>query len=184
MPAPDPQTARPPNAVNDALDALATGVRRLHAHEDTGALAALRRPNNEHAPAFHALLAQSAPVHLFAGGSDLDTMTYRFARVVQIMAMKPDGLGSKPFGAVLHAIGFPQMRLAMLLNAQGATLDDLLRRAARRIALSDEPMPYRELGRMLLFGGRVDRRDKLDDLRLKIARDFQRATRSAAKDSD
>ena len=184
MPASDPQSR--PATQSDALDAMANGIRQLYARGDTGALATLRRLNTECpvAPTFHALLAASAPDHLFSGGSNLDTMTRRFAQVARIMAMKPDGLHGRRLGAVLHAIGISQTRLAMLLNAQRSTLDDLVRRTARRIAPSDEPMPYRELGRMLLLNGRPDARDELDALRLKIARDYQRAARASSHDTD
>jgi hypothetical protein len=180
MSAPDAK-AKTPSPLNAALDAMAAGVRRLHAREATGALAALRRldPDTPFAPAFHALLADSAPDHLFAGGSDLATMTRRFARIAQIMAMKPDGLGGfdgRSLGTVLRAIDFKERSLAMLLNAQGPTLDDLVRRTARRIALSDEPLPYRELGRLLLD----DRREARETLRLRIARDYQRAARDSS----
>ena len=171
-----PPESRPPNPLDAALDAMAKVVRGLHRSENTGALAALRRLDSDRplAPDFHALLAQAVPDHLFSGGSTLDAMTRRFARVAQIMAMKPDALERRALGAVLHAIGFPTTRLAMLLNAQGGTLDDLARRAARRIALSDQPMPYRDLAGLLVEerGGKAG-----DDLRLRIARDWQRAER-------
>lgn len=168
----------------EALDAMASAVRVLNAQRDTGALAALRR-GDAVAPAFHILLAQCAPDHLFAGGGEtLETMTHRFARVAQIFALKPDALKKKPLGAVLQAIGYPEARLAMLLNARAATLDDLLRRTARRIALSDEPTPYRELGLVALLNGRADRRERLDNLRLKIARDYQRAARRRDTDTE
>lgn len=178
MPAPDTPAGdkAKPSSLADALDSMAAAVRRLHAGEQTGALAALRRLDADTplAPDFHALLAEAAPDHLFAGGSNLDEMTRRFARVAQIMALKPEALGGRPLGRVLQAIGFPKTRLAMLLNAQGPTLDDLARRAARRIALSDEPMPYRDLARLLL---ETDRRHA-DALRLRIARDYQREARA------
>lgn len=173
MPAPDVKPVWP---LDGALDAMAKAVRSLHASQNTGALANLRRldPDRPLAPDFHALLAQTVPDHLFAGGEDLDAMTSRFARVAQNMAMKPDGLGGKRLGEVLHAVGFPQTRLAMLLNAQGSTLDDLVRRVARRIAASEEPLPYRDLARLILD-------ERRDELRLRIARDYQRAARASSK---
>jgi hypothetical protein len=180
MPAPD---AKPPHPLEAALDAMAKAVGGLHRSENTGALAALRRLDVDRplAPDFHALLAEAVPDHLFSGDSTLDAMTRRFARVAQIMAMKPGDLGGRSLGDVFQAVFHPNRnrrsqsarnRLAMLLNARGPTLDDLARRVARRIAQSDEPMPYRDLGRLLL-DERGDKRG--DELRLRIARDFQRA---------
>ncbi|MFV0281483.1 MAG: hypothetical protein ACK5JM_12090 [Rhodoblastus sp.] len=167
----------------EALEQMATGVYALHAKQNTGALAALRRQNVDcpTAPAFHALLAASAPDHLFAAKGGLDDAMRRFARIAQFMAFAPDKLKARPLGGVLQAIGYPDMRLAMLLNAQGATLASLVRRAARRIALSAEPMPYRDLGQLILYAGRSDKTKQLDDLRLKVARDFRRAARDADK---
>jgi hypothetical protein len=169
------------------LDAMAQGVRRLFASRATGALAELRRLDVDCpiAAAFHALLAEAAPDNLLAGDDlDLDAKTRRLARVAQVMALKPDGLARKPLGAALQAIDYPEGRLAMLLNAKGPTLDDLVRRAARRIALSDEPMPYRDLGRLLVLAGRFERQKALDDLRISIARDYQRAAHKTAANSD
>ena len=158
----------PPPTLDDRLDLMAQGIRQLAARRATGALAEIRRLDVDCpiAPAFHELLAEAAP------NADIR----RFARVAQVMALKPDGLRRKPLGAVLRAIGFPETRLAMLLNARGPTLDDLVRRAARRIALSDEPMPYRDLGRLIVLR---DPSDARDDLRIRIARDFQRAARKS-----
>lgn len=176
-----------PKTLAEALDAMAGGVRALHAREDTGALAALRRLDVDRptTPAFHALLAPSVPDHLFAAAGELDAMTRRFARVAQIMALKPDGLDrKKQLGKVLFAIHALERPLAMLLNAQGPTLDDLIRRTARRIALSDEPLPYRDLCLLILYSGRRRDAAKLDELRLKIARDFQRAARDSSKHPD
>jgi hypothetical protein len=169
-----------------ALDQMASEVARLDRSKNTGALAALRRLDVEcpTAPAFHALLASSAPDHLFAERDKpgaADAATRRFARVAQLMAFAPDKLARKSLGGVLQAIGYPDMRLAMLLNAQDATLDSLVRRAARRIAQSSEPMPYRDLGLLVLYAGRPDKAQQLDALRLRIARDFRRAARDAGK---
>lgn len=174
MPAPDA-----PATLDEALDGMAAAVRALLLREQTGPLAELRRldPKAPLAPAFQALLANCVPDHLFATAGGQDAMTRRFARVAQVMALKPDGLSRKPLGTVLHAIGYPQTRLAMLLNAQGPTLDDLVRRAARRIALSDEPLPYREFAALIL---RADKPGRIEALRLKIARDYHRAARAPA----
>ena len=173
-----PAADAPARTLNDTLDKMAAALRALYRAEQTGPLAELRRLDVDRpvAPAFHALLADCAPDHLFASTGGLDAMTQSFARVAQMMALKPDDLSHKALGKVLHALDYPQTRLAMLLNARGATLDDLVRRAARRIALSDEPLPYRELGLLLL----TIRSEQHDSLCLKIARDYQRAERAPA----
>jgi hypothetical protein len=174
MPPPDA-----PVTLDETLDAIAEALRALHRREQTGALAELRRLDVDRpvAPAFQAVLATCVPDHLFAPSGHLDDMTRRFAQVARFMALKPDGLSRKQLGTVLHAVGLPPTRLAMLLNAQGPTLDDLVRRVARRIALSDEPLAYRELASLIL---RADKPDKIDALRLKIARDYHRAARAPA----
>jgi len=177
MPAPEAPT------LDDTLDKMAAALRALYRAEQTGPLAELRRLDVDQpvASTFHALLANCVPDHAFAPTGGLDAMTLRFARVAQMMALKPDDLSRKPLGTVLHALDYPQTRLAMLLNARGATLDDLVRRAARRIALSDEPLPYRELATLILHAVRPDR---FDALRLKIARDYQRAGRARSNSAD
>jgi len=178
MSAPD-SSPKPVSPLDEALDAMAAQMRQLHSRRDAGTLAALRRldPVLPVSPVFHALLANAAPDHLFAYEASQDEMMRRFARVAQIFAMKPEGLSRRPLGAVLHAIGLSQQRLGHLLNARGAILGDILRRIARRIAVSPEPIPYRELGRLLLLPSGSGAHASLA---LKIARDFQRAARSAA----
>jgi hypothetical protein len=160
----------------DALDAMADEIRRLHASKATGDLAALRRldPDRPHAPALHRLLARTVEEHL-VGGMD---MMCRWARCAQIMAMRPDALRAEGLGEALVAIGFSEARLSALLNAHGETLRHLVTRTARRIALSDEPLPYRSLCRLVLLDARHE--ERAEELRIHIASQYQRAVRADA----
>jgi len=101
----------------------------------------------------------------------------RWACAVHIMAQRPDRLRPGNLGQSLAAIGFTEQRLDMLLNARGSTLRDLARRTAKRLANSEEAVPYRELCRLVLLDGRPDRENEAEELRIRIAQSFQRASR-------
>jgi hypothetical protein len=162
---------------NEALDAMADKIWRLHTSKATGDLAALRRldPEHPHALALHRLLARTVEEYL-VGDTD---MMCRWARCAQIMAMKPDDLRAEGLGQALAAIGFSEARLSALLTAHDATLRDLVTRTARRIALSEEQLPYRSLCRLVLLDGRHE--EKAETLRIEIASRYQRALAADAE---
>lgn len=165
----------------DALDRMASEIRRLHASRATSDLAALRRfdPDHPSTPALHRLLARTVDPHL-VGNID---MMQRWARAAHLMALRPDGLRAEGLGEVLVAIGVSEARLAALLNAHGATLRDLVSRTARRIAVSDEPLPYRSLCRLLLLDDRPEHDEAAEELRIRIAGNYARAARVASADT-
>ena len=161
---------------NEALDQMAAEVRRLRASGATGDLAALRRldPKRPTAPALHRLLARAVDEQL-VGNMD---MVKRWARVAQLMAMGPDDLRAENLGQVLAALSFSEARLSALLNAHGSTLRDLVSRTARRIAVSEEPLPYRSLCRLVLLDGRPEHEEAAEELRIHISTKYQRALRA------
>jgi hypothetical protein len=173
------------NGYRAALDALATEFGRLVKADARGELAALRRLEPEHPGngTFFRLLARAVPGHLLgrsdadpdAPGSRLDVVR-RWALVVTIMAQRPDALSRGNLGQSLKGIGYSDQRLNMLLNARGPTFRNLAWRAARRLARDDQGLPYRELGRLVLLDGRAEHDLEAEDLRVRIAMEFQRAS--------
>ena len=174
---------------------MAREVRRLWQAEATGELAALRRldPNDPIEPALFRLLADTVPEKLMgralpepgATGSRLD-MTRRWALVAFILAQRPDALRGR-LGEALDKAGISPGRLSMLLSARGPTFRDLVKRTARRLARATEVtgLPYREIGALVLIDGRPDWDVEADDIRVRIAADYQRAaTKQAAEDTD
>ena len=163
----------------DALDRMASELRRLYASKATSDLAALRRldPDHPSTPALHRLIARTVDPHL-VGNID---MMQRWARAAHLMALRPDGLRAEGLGEVLVAIGLSEARLAALLNAHGTTLRDLVSRTARRIAVSDEPLPYRSLCRLLLLDDRPEHDEAAEELRIRIAGNYARAARAAIR---
>jgi hypothetical protein len=176
-----------------ALDDMAGEFRRLTNAKARGELAALRRLDPEHPSegAFFRLLARAVPDHLLgrsngeagAPGSRLD-MIQRWALVAAIMAQRPDALHRGRLGQSLKAIGYSEQRLDMLLTARGFTFRDLARRAARRLARSDGGVPHRELGRLVLLDSRDEYDAEAEELRIRIAMDFQRAPGPEAGSDD
>lgn len=158
---------------SDVLGAVAQEFRRLVAANARAELAALRRmdPDRPTTGALFRLLARAGIAEM-----GLDRLQ-RWACAVHIMAQRPDRLRPGNLGQSLAAIGFTEQRLDMLLNARGNTLRDLARRTARRLANSEEAMPYRELCRLVLLDGRPDREQEAEELRIRIAQSFQRASR-------
>jgi hypothetical protein len=165
----------------DALDQMASEIRRLHISGANGDLAALRRMDPDHptAPALHRVLARAVAEPLV---SNID-MIQRWARAAQLMAMRPDGLRAEGLGETLVSINLSEARLSALLNAHGATLRDLVSRIARRIAVSDEPLPYRALCRLVLLDDRPEHEAAVEELRIRIAAEFQRAQRARTADN-
>jgi hypothetical protein len=103
-------------------------------------------------------------------------MVRRWALIARIMAERPESLTAGNLGRSLKAAGYSDQRLNMLLNARGQTFRDLTRRAARRLAHGNEGMPYRELGRLILLESRPEHDRETEELRVRIAMEFQRAS--------
>ena len=93
-----------------------------------------------------------------------------------IMAQRPDALRASGLGEALKAIGVSEQRLDMLLYARGPALVDLALRTAVRIARNHEFLPYRDLCHLVLFDGRPERSAKADDVRIRIAQSYLRAS--------
>lgn len=149
------------------LERIATELRRLHAAEATGELAALRRMNRYSVPpaAFYRVMAR-------ANASEMGLhAVQRWARAVAIMAQRPDALRASGLGETLHAIGVSEQRLDMLLYARRKALADLAHRTAVRIARSHDFLPYRDLCHLVLY--ETDR--STDDTRIRIAQSYLRA---------
>jgi len=166
----------------DVLDEMAGEVRRLYASKATGDLSTLRRldPDHPNAPALHRLLARAVQEPLI-GNMD---MMRRWARAAQLMAMKPDGLKAEGLGATFVTIGLSEARLSALLNAHGSTLRDLVSRTARRIAVSEAPLSYRSLCRLVLLDDRSEHEEAAEELRIRISTDYQRALRANTQDKE
>lgn len=158
-----------------ALEIIAQEFRRLVATNARGELAALRRmdPDRPTAGALFRLLARADVAEM-----RLDSLQ-RWACAAHLMAQRPDRLRPGNLGQSLATIGFTEQRMDMLLNARGSTLRDLARRTAKRLANSEEALPYRELCRLVLLDGRSDRENEAEELRIRIAQSFQRASRQA-----
>lgn len=160
--------------------ALAREIGRLHKAEATGDLAALRRFSDKGsvAPALFRLLARALPDQ-----NQISTdVIKRYAVIAQMMAQRPEALRAGSLGAALHKARFSEQRVAMLLNARGSTFLDLARRTARRLAGAElSALPYGELASLILLDGRETYDMKADDIRIGIARDYQRAEYTASK---
>lgn len=154
------------------LDRIATELRRLHASQATGELAALRRMDRRSVPpaAFYRLIARAGMTE--AGPEAVR----RWAHIVSVMAQRPDALRLAGLGASLKSIGVSETRLDMLLNARGPALQDLARRTGLRLARSEEGLPYRDLCELLFYDGRNGSGDdkRADDVRIRVAQSFQR----------
>lgn len=160
-----------------AMKRIATELWRLHEVSATGELAALRRMDRHKVPpaAFHRLMAR---VEVTEMGTEA---VQRWARIVGIMAQRPDALRASGLGEVLAAIGISEQRLDMLLNAQGPALSDLARRTALRIARDHDTLPYRDLGHLLAYDGRPEKGEEADAVRIRIAQSYIRAKAKSEK---
>ena len=167
-------TTPSPNKRN-GLEAIAQELRSLVKANARGELSALRRIDPDH-PSKGALFRILARADLAEMGID---SLKRWAAATHIMAQRPDVLKPGDLGKSLAAIRISSSRIDMLLNARGDTLRDLVRRTARRLARSEEALPYRELCQLVLMDGQPDKDNAADELRIKIAQSYQRATRKS-----
>ena len=154
------------------LERIAKELWRLNEAEATGELAALRRMDRHSVPptAFYRVMAR-------AGADEMGAETIRrWAHTVAIMAQRPDSLKASGLGETLKDIGVSEQRLDMLLYARGPALYDLTLRTAKRIANSGESLPYRDLCRLILYDGRLDKANDADNVRIRIAQSYLRAT--------
>lgn len=154
------------------LKNIATDLRRLNEAKATGELAALRRMDRNSAPpaAFFRIVARAGAGEMGPDG------VRRWARAVAIMAQRPDALKASGLGEALKAIGVSEQRLDMLLYARGPALYDLALRTAKRIARNGENLPYRDLCHLVLS----EADPKTDDVRIRIAQSYLRASDKAA----
>jgi hypothetical protein len=173
----------PPDAVDAALHDIARHVRLLLQTDATGPLAELRRmdPTHPDTMAFAAVsvmpaVAAFARVEGDAGEMDI---LRRLAAAAQIMALKPGDLQPWGLGKAMVDAGLTENRLRSLLAARGPALRDIARTLSRRLARAPGPLPYRELGRLIL----LDSRDPhaAEEARIELARDFRRALYKAKK---
>jgi CRISPR system Cascade subunit CasB len=164
-PNPDPTPAKPPKPdfafqIHNAISALAAADKR-------GDLAELRRMDADapDAPAFFRILAKVAPE------ASPETMR-KLALVAQILALEPQlpsaGEDTRPIGLglAMERADISESRVQRLLSARDAALRDQVRLIGRRLANAGF-MPWRDLANLIL-----DHDDRLDDLRLRIARDY------------
>lgn len=158
-----------------SIAGLAREIARLEKIEARGELAALRRVDSARPiePSLFRLIARAAPNDL---GATPDRVR-RYGAVAKFMTLKPAALQRWGLGTALHSVGYSEHRLLALLNARGSTLNDLVRRAARRLASASEvaALPYMELATLVLLDGMVNYEPTLERVRLRIAADYQRA---------
>ena len=156
--------------VEDAEGGLAEGfansIRKVHAAERRGDLAELRRldPERPNAPAFFRIVTKAAP-------QSPPAAMRRYARLLQILALKPDALTPWGLGKTMAEAGISESRVQKLLSARGPAFDEQIRLVARRLANFGR-LPYREIGRLLLA---PEESDAVEDFRLRIAHDYWRA---------
>lgn len=166
------------------LGGMAREISLLERIEARGDLAALRRidPAHPNEPALFRIIARASPEELAA---QLERIR-RYAAIAKIMAMKPDELRRGGLGKALHAAGFSEHRLLAVLNARGATLNDLVRRTARRLVVAPEvvALPYMELATLVLLDGIGSYEPTTERIRLRIAADYQRAEYESAKSTE
>jgi CRISPR system Cascade subunit CasB len=149
------------------VEAFAGAIRTLETAERRGDLASLRRlnPDAPDAPSFFRIVVKIAPE---AGPTALQ----RYARFVQILALKPSALTSGSFGAAMAAAGVSEGRVQKLLSARGPALAQQLRLISRRLA-EEGTLPYRQIGDVLLIEDEDS--ERAEALRLRVARDYWRA---------
>jgi hypothetical protein len=148
------------------VELLAREVQALEAAERRGDLAELRRMNPErpNVPAFFRMLVRHRP----DAGPDF---ARRCARIVHLLALRPEVLHRGSLGEAMAANGISEARAQKLLASRGEALATQIALIARRLA-QERALPYRELGHLLLAD---DDSDSTDRLRLRIARDYFRA---------
>lgn len=163
---PDVDAATPVAHTPDLVELLAREVQALEAAERRGDLAELRRmePARPNAPAFFRMLVRHRP----DAGPDF---ARRCARLVQLLALRPEALQRGSLGEAMAANGISEARAQKLLAARGEALATQIALIARRLA-QERALPYRELGHLLLAD---DEGASADRTRLRIARDYFRA---------
>src|SRR6266567_2062167 len=156
------QAARP-----NRVEALAGAIRALDKAERRGDLASLRRLDADapDAPAFFRIVVKVAP-----NASAVELR--RYARFLQMLALKPNSLTSGNFGAAMAEAEVSEGRVQKLLSARGPALSKQLRLIARRLANAGR-LPYRQIGDFLLVEDEDG--EYAEAVRLRIARDYWRA---------
>lgn len=164
MPPESSVAANPPHG-SDLVEPLANGVRALEAADRRGDLAELRRmdPDRPDAPAFFRILVRHHP------NADPD-LARRCARVVRILALRPEALAPGSLGQAMAEHGVSEARVQKLLSARGGALASQIALIARRLA-GEGALPYRALSRLLLLH---DDDEAAESIRLEIARDYFR----------
>jgi CRISPR system Cascade subunit CasB len=149
------------------VEAFAGAIRALESAEQRGDLASLRRlnANAPDAAAFFRIVVRIAPEASPAA-------LHRYARLLQILALKPAALASGSFGAAMVAAGVSEGRAQKLLTARGSAVAEQLRLIARRLA-NEGMLPYRQIGDLLLIED--EEGERAEAVRLRIARDYWRA---------
>jgi hypothetical protein len=149
------------------IDTFAGAIRALESAERRGDLASLRRLNTNapDATVFFRIVVKIAPE---AG----PTALRRYARFLQILALKPAALASGSFGAAMAAAGISEGRVQKLLTTRGPALAEQFRLIARRLA-NEGTLPYRQIGELLLIED--EEGEGAEAVRLRIARDYWRA---------
>jgi CRISPR system Cascade subunit CasB len=143
-------------------------------HFGNGPRAALRRmdPENLGQPALQRLLADHVPDHWLGERGMAD-----WGLIVHALALaSPGNLGGRSFGASLAQAQYSESRLARLLQADRAQLKDALPRACRFLVAKGEAVHPAGIANFVLgvSGTRADAE------RVKIARDFYRASRQTS----
>jgi len=140
----------------------------------TGPRAALRRMDPAHLgePALQRVLAEYLPDSLD------DRRMADWGLIIHTLALgSPDNLlGAKSFGASLAQAQYSESRLARLLQASRAQLNDLLPRACRFLVAKGESLNPSGIAHFVLA---VSNANRADSARTQIARDFYRASRPA-----
>jgi CRISPR system Cascade subunit CasB len=127
------------------VEAFAGAIRALESAERRGDLASLRRLNTDapDAAAFFRIVVRIAPE---ASPAALQ----RYARFLQILALKPAALISGSFGAAMAAAEVTEARVQKLLTARGPALAEQIRLISRRLA-DVGTLPYRQIGDLLMI---------------------------------
>jgi CRISPR system Cascade subunit CasB len=170
---PDEAAVVAPEPHRSRVEAFAGEIRRLAEQERRGDLAALRRldPEQPDAAAFFRSVVKIAPD---AGPG----LMRRYARLLRMLALKPDALKGGSLGAALANAGVSESRVLKLLAARGPALARQLDIIARRLANAGD-LPYREIGRLTL---EPDDSEHAEDARLRVARDYWRGLDSHKAD--
>jgi len=141
-------------------------------HFGNGPRAALRRmdpASNLGQPALQRLLADYVPDHWLNDRGMAD-----WGLIVHALALgSPGNLGGKSFGASLAQAQYSESRLARLLQADRAQLNDTLPRACRFLVAKGEAINPAGIANFVLTASD----SRADAARVNIARDFYRASR-------